>query len=117
MNIDPFAALGDPTRRQVVESLRQGARAVNEIVAHLSIHQSGVSRHLRILRAAGFVEVRPLGQQRLYSLRPERFREMESWLAGYQALWSARLERFDAAVAVKQAGRPRSPTVRRRQPT
>ena len=63
--------LADPSRRRIVEVLRHGERAVNDIVAELDIHQSGVSRHLRLLNEAGIVKVRPAGPQRFYSLRPE----------------------------------------------
>jgi DNA-binding transcriptional ArsR family regulator len=101
--MDAFQALADPTRRQVIAALRQGERQVNDIVEELDIHQSGVSRHLRILLESGFVVVRPEGQLRLYSLRPQPFREMEAWLAGYLELWEGRLRRFDAAL--EAAGR------------
>lgn len=93
-----FETLADPTRRQLVEALRDGERQVNELVARVGIHQSGVSRHLRILHEAGFVTVRPEGQRRLYSLRPEPFQEIEGWLAGYRGLWEARLDRLEAAL-------------------
>jgi DNA-binding transcriptional ArsR family regulator len=105
MHIDTFEALADTTRRRIVESLRNGEKPVSEIVKHSGIHQSGVSRHLRILNEAGFVAMRPLGQQRLYSLRPEPFRQLESWLAGYRALWEGRLDRF--AEALEQSKSPR----------
>ena len=72
-----FETLADPTRLRIVEVLLGGERPVNDIVAEVAIHQSGVSRHLRILTDAGFVQVRPKGQQRLYSLRAEPFREAE----------------------------------------
>jgi DNA-binding transcriptional ArsR family regulator len=98
MQIDTFQALADPTRRRVVEALRRGERQVNDIVAEAGIHQSGVSRHLRILSEAGFVAMRPDGQRRLYSLKPEPFRELEDWLAMYRRLWEARLDRFGAAL-------------------
>ena len=65
---------------------------VNDFVARAGIHQSGVSRHLYILHATGFVSVRPDGQRRLYSLKPEPFRELDRWLAQYRDLWEARLE-------------------------
>ena len=75
-----------------------GEQQVNDIVDALDIHQSGVSRHLRLLLKAGFVQVRPAGQLRLYSLRPEPFRELEAWVASYQKVWDARLTRFGAAL-------------------
>ena len=86
--IDSFQALADPTRRLIVEALRKGERPVNDIVEQAGIHQSGVSRHLRILHEAGFVSMRPEGQRRLYSLRPESFRELDKWLARYRSLFA-----------------------------
>ena len=62
--LDFFQALADPTRRSIVEALRSGERPVNDIVEQAGIHQSGVSRHLRILHEAGFVSMRPEGQRR-----------------------------------------------------
>ncbi len=105
MHLDPFEVLADPTRRSVVEALRGGERTVNDIVRALSIHQSGVSRHLRILHEAAFVSVRPEGPYRYYTLRAEPFRELDAWLAGYRTLWEARLDRFAAALAQKQKAR------------
>jgi DNA-binding transcriptional ArsR family regulator len=109
MQIDVFQALADPTRRRILESLRQGERQVGDIVAEAGIHQSGVSRHLRILHEAGFVTVRPDGQRRLYSLRPEPFTELDGWLASYRDLWEARLDRFGAALAKRQTARDDGP--------
>ena len=97
-HMDAFQTLADPTRRQIVETLRAGEQQVNDIVDALDIHQSGVSRHLRLLLEAGFVQVRPEGQMRLYSLRPEPFRELEAWIASYQQVWDARLLRFGAVL-------------------
>jgi DNA-binding transcriptional ArsR family regulator len=93
-----FEALADPTRRRIVETLRRGEQQVNDLVAKAGVHQSGVSRHLRILAEAGFVSMRPDGQRRLYSLRPEPFRELDEWLSRYRDLWEARLDRFGAAL-------------------
>lgn len=95
---DVFEALADPTRRRIVEELRRGERQVNDIVDSMDIHQSGVSRHLRILTEAGFVQVRPDGPRRMYSLRPEPFRALETWLAGYRELWERRLDRLGEAL-------------------
>jgi len=102
---DAFQTLADPTRRRVLEALVDGERQVNDIVARAGIHQSGVSRHLRILSEAGFVSMRPDGQRHLYSLRPEPFRELDRWLARYRALWEARLDRFEAALEAQRKGR------------
>jgi DNA-binding transcriptional ArsR family regulator len=113
--MDAFQALADPTRRQVIAALRRGERQVNDIVEELDIHQSGVSRHLRILLQSGFVAVRPDGQLRLYSLRPQPFREMEQWLADYLQVWEGRLQRFDTALEANKSTRTK--TDRKRSPT
>lgn len=105
MHDDAFQTLADPMRRRIVEALRHGELAVNDIVAQLDIHQSGVSRHLRILGEAGFVQVRPEGARRLYSLRPEPFRELETWLEQYRQLWEGRLDRFGAELERRQKAR------------
>lgn len=103
--MNPFETLADPTRRRIVEALRAGERQVGEIVDEAGIHQSGVSRHLRILHESGFVTMRPEGQRRLYMLRAEPFRELDAWLAGYRQLWEARLDRFGAALEERQNNR------------
>ena len=105
MYIDTFETLADRTRRRIVESLKNGEKPVSEIVKDSGIHQSGVSRHLRILNEAGFVSMRPVGQQRLYSLKPEPFRELEAWLAGYRSLWERRLDRFGEALEQRKSSR------------
>ena len=103
MKLTPFETLADPTRRRIVAALRDGERPVGDVVRLAGIHQSGVSRHLRILDEAGFVSVRPDGQRRLYALRPEPFRELEAWLADYRRLWGARLDRFGAALEQRRS--------------
>src|SRR5262245_311538 len=112
-HLDTFEALADPTRRRIVEALLPGERQVNDIVERAGIHQSGVSRHLRILAEAGFVAMRPDGQRRLYSLRPEPFRALEVWLASYRNLWEARLDRFGVALE-KQRNSQRADKEKRR---
>ena len=105
MHVEVFQVLADPSRFAIVESLRGAERAVNDIVARVDIHQSGVSRHLRILSDAGFVQVRPDGTRRLYSLKPEPFRELDGWVARYRALWEARLDHFARALEQRTAAR------------
>src|SRR5271156_1598686 len=102
-HLDPFQALADPTRRSIVEALRNGERLLNEILEQAEIHQSGVSRHLRTLHEADFVSMRPDGQRRLYSLRPEPFRGLDEWLAQYRNLWEARLDRLGVALEKQQS--------------
>lgn len=93
---DVFEILADPTRRRLIRALRDGERSVSELVEEVSIDQPGVSKQLRRLHEAGFVEVRPEGQKRLYSLRPEPFRELEGWMQDYRKLWDARLDKLGA---------------------
>jgi DNA-binding transcriptional ArsR family regulator len=105
MHIDAFQTLADPTRRQIVEALLKGEQAVNDLVDRVDIHQSGVSRHLRILHEAGFVQVRPDGPHRLYSLRPEPFRALDAWVTQYRNLWEGRLDRFGTELDRRQKAR------------
>jgi DNA-binding transcriptional ArsR family regulator len=100
-----FETLADPTRRRIVEVLGSGEHPVHELVEAVDIHQSGVSRHLRILHEAGFVRVRAEGQERLYSLRAEPFRELDRWIRQYRDLWEARLDRFGAELERRQRAR------------
>lgn len=105
MHMNVFETLADPTRRRIVEVLRAGEQQVSDVVERAGVHQSGVSRHLRILSESGFVSMRPDGQRRLYALRPEPFQELDGWLSQYRDLWEARLDRFGAALEKRQARR------------
>jgi DNA-binding transcriptional ArsR family regulator len=100
-----FETLADPTRRRLVLELREGERSVQALVDSVSIRQSGVSRHLRLLREAGFVKVRPVGQARLYSLRPEGFQELDEWLAGFRPLWEERLDKLGIEIERRRTER------------
>jgi DNA-binding transcriptional ArsR family regulator len=100
-----FQTLADPTRLNILEILRSGEQTVNEITDLVDIHQSGVSRHLHILHDTGFVQVRPDGQKHFYSLRPEPFLELDSWIANYRSFWEGRLDKFADALNRKQERR------------
>ena len=113
MQLSTIQTLADPSRFQIVEALLAGEQPVNDLVARMDIHQSGVSRHLRILEEAGFVRVRPDGPRRLYSLRPEPFRELNAWVSRYRALWEGRLDAFAAALEQRQQRRRRPRRTRR----
>ena len=102
MTGDPFQMLADPTRRMLVEELRRGERSVSELVQVVPVGQPAVSRQLGILEGAHFVSVRPEGRRRLYALRPEPFRDLDEWVAGYRQIWEARLDRLGSAVAGKK---------------
>jgi DNA-binding transcriptional ArsR family regulator len=91
----PFTALSDPARRRILELLRQRERPVNELVERMKLSQPGVSKHLRVLREAGLVRVRPEGQKRWYGLRAEPLAELDAWLAPYRELWGGRLDALE----------------------
>jgi DNA-binding transcriptional ArsR family regulator len=89
-----FAVLAEPTRRKILDLLREGERPVGDLVVRLRLSQPGVSKHLRVLRDAGLVEVRAEAQRRLYRLRPDPLREIDEWLAPYRRLWAGSLDRL-----------------------
>jgi len=90
-----FEVLAEPTRRRIVELLLERARPVGELVELLGISQPGVSKHLRVLRDGGFVDVRADAQRRFYELRPGPLAELDAWLAPYRRLWSDRLDALE----------------------
>jgi DNA-binding transcriptional ArsR family regulator len=92
-------ALADESRRTVLETLTNGPATAGELAALLPIARPGVSRHLRVLREAGLVEVRQEAQRRVYSLRPEPLEEVDAWLGRYRALWQQRLAALHTEVA------------------
>jgi DNA-binding transcriptional ArsR family regulator len=92
-------ALSDSSRRTVLEALSQGEATVGELAALLPIARPGVSRHLRVLREAGLVEVRQEAQWRVYRLRPEPLAEVDDWLERYRSLWEQRLNALHTEIA------------------
>jgi DNA-binding transcriptional ArsR family regulator len=91
-------ALADQSRRTMVETLAGGPATAGELAALLPIARPGVSRHLRVLREAGLVEVRRQAQRRVYSLRPGPLAEIDDWLGRYRALWERRLDALHTEV-------------------
>jgi DNA-binding transcriptional ArsR family regulator len=94
-----FQALADESRRTVLEILRDHSATAGELADALPIARPGVSRHLRVLREAGLVDVRQDAQRRIYSLRPEALIEVDEWLGEYRALWEHRLGALHTEVA------------------
>jgi DNA-binding transcriptional ArsR family regulator len=92
-------ALSDGSRRTMLAALREGPATVNELAALLPIARPGVSRHLRVLREAGLVEVQQRAQWRVYALRPEPLAEVDQWLRDYRALWTSRLDALHTEIA------------------
>lgn len=89
-----FELVAEPTRRRMLDLLRERARTVGELVKLLGLSQPGVSKHLRLLREAGLVRVRPDAQRRWYELEPKPLAELDEWLEPYRQLWEARLDRL-----------------------
>jgi DNA-binding transcriptional ArsR family regulator len=90
-----FDVLAEPSRRDMLDLLRDRERSVGELVERLSLSQPGVSKHLRVLREAGLVDVRPAGQRRMYVLRADPLAEVDAWLDPYRRFWSSRLDALE----------------------
>jgi len=90
--------LAEPNRQRILDLLRDGERPVGELVGALDVSQPTVSKHLRVLRDAGLVDVRASAQLRLYRLRPEPLQELDAWLAPYRAMWADRLDALERVV-------------------
>ena len=92
---DVFNAIAEARRREVLDALIAGEKAVGEIVNDLSMSQPQVSKHLRVLSEVGLVRCRAEGRRRLYRLEPARLRPLREWLASYEQAWNARMDRVD----------------------
>ena len=90
-----FEVLADPNRRRILELLRDEERPVGDLVSALRISQPGVSKHLRVLRTAGLVAVRPDAQRRMYRVRFEPLIELDAWLDPYRRVWTDRLDALE----------------------
>jgi DNA-binding transcriptional ArsR family regulator len=93
---DVFNAIAEAHRREVLDALIAGEKAVGEIVNGLSMSQPQVSKHLRVLSQVGLVRCRAEGRRRLYRLEPTRLRPLQDWLAQYEQAWNDRMDRVDA---------------------
>lgn len=93
--MEMFEVVAEPVRRRLLDELVDGAKPVGALSAATGLSQPNTSRHLRILREAGVVTVRPDGQRRLYELRPERLAELDRWLTPYRELWSSSLDALE----------------------
>jgi DNA-binding transcriptional ArsR family regulator len=92
MDANTFAVLGERSRLQIVELLRERPFSVGDIAEALAVHQPQVSKHLRVLRGAGFVTVEPVARRRIYHLRAEPFAQIGSWVDSFERLWAVRLD-------------------------
>jgi DNA-binding transcriptional ArsR family regulator len=90
-----FSALAEPNRLHIVELLCDGPLPVGEIADRLQLHQPQVSKHLRVLTNAGLVEVQPIANRRIYKLRPQSIKELDTWLESFRRIWDERFDRLD----------------------
>jgi DNA-binding transcriptional ArsR family regulator len=95
---DAFNAVAEPRRRELLDVLATGERSVGEIVRALGLAQPQVSKHLRVLREVGAVEVREQGRQRVYRLNGQALRPIHDWVKNYEDLWSERFEQLDSVL-------------------
>jgi DNA-binding transcriptional ArsR family regulator len=95
MPVDAFAVLAEPTRRQILDRLRAADRSVGELVEALAISQPTVSKHLKVLRDAGFVTCRTAAQHRIYRIETHQLRVLDEWLAPFRRLWTHHLDALE----------------------
>ena len=89
-----FSVLAEPNRLEIVELLYKNPHTVNQIVGRLHLNQPQVSKHLKILAGAGIVNVQPVKNQRIYTLKPQPFKNLDRWLEKYRTLWEERFDRL-----------------------
>ena len=94
--------LAEPSRRRILDLLRDGERPVGDLVTQMPLTQPAVSKHLRVLKDAGLVEVRADAQRRLYRIRPEPLAELDAWLEPYRSLWRQRLDDLEWHLSAKE---------------
>jgi DNA-binding transcriptional ArsR family regulator len=102
MAMDSLAALADPTRRRIVETLAEGALSSGDIARRFSISAPAISQHLKILRLARLVRVRAEAQRRIYELDLEGVDEMSAWIAHIRRFWATRLDALDGQLRTEQ---------------
>ncbi len=103
-----FAALGEPTRLQIVELLRKGPRSVGEITDALGVRQPQVSKHLRVLSDSGIVTAEALARQRIYHLEAKPFEQIGGWVDSFEQLWETRMDSLEGYLdSITSKGEPR----------
>jgi DNA-binding transcriptional ArsR family regulator len=103
--MDAFAALAEPSRRRILTELRSRPRSVNDLSAALKASQPATSKHLKVLREAGFVSCRGAAQQRIYQLEPSPFEAFDAWLRPYLRLWTRHLDALERYLDRKEETR------------
>ena len=107
---DAFNAVAEPRRRQILDLLARGEAPVNALVAALDVPQPQVSKHLRVLREVGLVEVRDAGRQRMYRLNGRSLKPIHDWVVGYEQLWNERFEQLDVVLDELKEAKRKEPT-------
>lgn len=107
--VTPFEAVADPTRRRILDLLRERPHAVGELVTRLELSQPLISKHLRVLREVGLVSVRQDAQRHWYELRTEPLVELDAWLQAYRHLWAGRFDQLGAYLHDLHAQEPQNP--------
>jgi len=100
-----FDVLAEPTRRRILDQLRERPHTVGELVTTLTVSQPSVSKHLRVLRDAGLVEARKDAQRRVYELRPEGLADVLAWVEPYRRLWAGRLDALERHLDAEEGRR------------
>ena len=108
MSTVAFEVLAEPNRRRILDLLRVRERPVGELVTALRVSQPAVSKHLRVLRDAGMVDVRVDAQRRVYRVRTEPLEALDEWLQPYRALWSSRLDALERHLDVMDEPKPKT---------
>ncbi len=103
---DAFNAVAEPRRRQILDVLAGGERPVNDLVAALGLGQPQVSKHLRVLRDVGAVDVRSDGRRRLYRINGQALKPIHDWVKNYEDSWSARFEQLDVVLEELKSEEP-----------
>ncbi len=101
---DPFNAVAEPRRRQILDVLAGGERPVNDLVVRLQMSQPVVSKHLRVLREVGLVDVREQGRQRIYRLNGRSLKPIHDWVKRYEETWDERFDRLDEVLGGAETG-------------
>ena len=110
-----FAIIAEPSRRAILSLLAAAEQSVGDIEEHLQLPQPSISKHLRVLREAGFVESRVDAQRRLYRIRPEPLMEVDAWLAPFRHFWSARIDALERHLdRMAQTKKPKPKTRRKK---
>jgi len=108
MDSRTFSALAEPHRFRIIELLRERSYSVNEFVSLMKIRQPQASKHLRVLNDAGLVVVKPVAQQRIYTLNPKAFAQLDEWVNSFNKQWNNRLDKLDDHVkTINQKGQNR----------